>query len=301
MLTLELLTSRRLLLTGFECNQMKNLNLLLAISCCAFSRSLAQSSTDVAQERSDYLDWLRTAPNSPLAALAQQPIGAEVRLGPADADIPLEGLDEHRVTAKDGLLTLQSRAGVRPLSRGRAVSVGPYSMYVTPSARGPLLTIFGKVSGKSPPGHFAYDSALVFTVALKNPEHRARVRVLAVDGVELEATEAGTIFLPIEGRPRLLVRRLSNLGSEESELEIFFRDESNGQGTYPAGRFVNLIPVSNGDYRLDLNRARNPFCAYNSVYPCPAPWPGNSVPQAIRAGERYAGTGATPALKAGAP
>jgi hypothetical protein len=279
---------------------MKNLILLFAISSSFASRGLAQTSAEVAQERSDYLGWLRTAPNSPLAALAQQPIGAGVRLGPADADIPLEGLDEHRVTAKGGSLTLQSRAGVRPLSR-RPVNVGPYIMYVTSSARGPVLTVFGKVSGKSPPGYFPYDSALVFTVALKNPEQRTRVRVLAVDGVEVEATEAGSILLPIEGRPRLLVRRLPNPGSEESELEIFFRDDSNGQGTYPAGRFVNLIPLTNGDYRLDLNRARNPFCAYNSVYPCPAPWRGNSVPQAIRAGERYEGTGASPALKAGAP
>jgi hypothetical protein len=280
---------------------MKNLILLFAISSCVVSRALAQTSVAVAQERSDYLAWLRTAPNSPLAAVAQQPIGAEVRLGPAETDIPLEGLDEHRVTAKGGSLTLQSGAGVRPLSRGRPVNVGPYIMYVTSSARGPVLTVFGKVSGKLPPGYFPYDSALVFTVALKNPEQRTRVRVLAVDGVEVEATEAGSIFLPIEGGPRLLVRRLPNPGSEESELEIFFRDEGNGHGTYPAGRFVNLIPLPNGDYRLDLNRARNPFCAYNSVYPCPAPWPGNSVPQAIRAGERYEGIGATPALKAGAP
>src|SRR5215218_569039 len=279
---------------------MKNLILLFAISCCAVSRSLAQTNAEVAEERSEYLAWLRTAPNSPLAALAQQPIGTEVRLGPADSDIPLEGLDEHRVTAKGGSLTLRSRAGDRPLSRGRPVNVGAYIMYVTASARGPLLTVFGKVSGKSPPGYYAYDSALVFTVALKNPEQRARVRVLGADGVEVDATEAGSIFLPIEGRPRLLVRLLPNPGSEESELEIFFRDKSNGQGTYPAGRFVNLIPLPQGDYRLDLNRARNPFCAYNSVYPCPAPWPGNTVPQAIRAGELYGGTGTMPARKAGA-
>lgn len=279
---------------------MKNLILLFAISCCAVSRSLAQAGTDVAQERSEYLTWLRTAPNSPLAALAQQLVGAGVRLGPADADIPLEGLDEHRVTTEGGSLSLRSRAEIKPLSRGRPVKVGPYIMYVTASARGPVLTIFGGVSGKSLTGYYPYDSSLVFTVALKNPKQRARVRVLATDGIELEATEAGSIFLPIEGRPHLLVRRLPNPGSEESELEIFFRDRSNGKGTYPAGRFVNLIPLPTGDYRLDLNRARNPFCAYNSVYPCPAPWPGNSIPAAIHAGERYEGTGTTPAPRAGA-
>jgi len=38
---------------------------------------------------------------------------------------------------------------------------------------------------------------------------------------------------------------------------------------------------------LDFNRARNPSCAYNTVFPCPAPWPGNALRRPIRAGERY--------------
>jgi uncharacterized protein (DUF1684 family) len=80
-------------------------------------------------------------------------------------------------------------------------------------------------------------------------------------------------------------------GGEESELEIFFRDETNGRGTYPAGRFVSLVPLAAGRYRLDFNRARNPFCAYSSAYPCPAPWPGNAIPAPVTAGERYAGGG----------
>jgi hypothetical protein len=278
---------------------MKNLTLLFAISCCAGSRVLAQTGTEVARERSDYLEWLRTAVNSPLAALAQQPIEGEVRLGPPDADIPLDDLEEHRVSARGATLTLQSPAGVRPLSRGRPVHVGRYTLYLTASARGTLLTVFGTASGKTPPGYYRYDSTLVFTVTLVRPEQPARVRVLAADGVEVEATEAGSILLPTEGRTRLRVRRLPGSGSEESELEIFFRDESNGHGTYPAGRFVNLIPLPHGDYRLDLNRARNPFCAYSSVYACPAPWPGNGIPAAIRAGERYEGAGTRPPLESG--
>ena len=76
---------------------------------------------------------------------------------------------------------------------------------------------------------------------------------------------------------------------EESELEVYFRDRTNGRGTYPGGRFVSLVPADAGTYILDFNRARNPFCAYSSVYPCPAPWRGNSIPAAIEAGERYAG------------
>ena len=62
-------------------------------------------------------------------------------------------------------------------------------------------------------------------------------------------------------------------------------------GTYPAGRFVPLVPARGGRYRLDFNRARNPFCAYSSAYPCPAPWRGNTIPAPVEAGERYLGGG----------
>jgi hypothetical protein len=98
--------------------------------------------------------------------------------------------------------------------------------------------------------------------------------------------------IPIDGRPvRLRVRRIPTGIEEESELEVYFRDGTNGQGSYPAGRFLSLVPAGEGRYRLDFNRARNPFCAYSSAFPCPAPWRGNSIPAKVEAGERYLGGG----------
>jgi hypothetical protein len=124
------------------------------------------------------------------------------------------------------------------------------------------------------------------------PERPARVRVLALDGVHTEAMEAGTVSVPIGGKTaRLRVRRIPTGLGDESELEIYFRDATNGDGTYPAGRFVALVPLPDGRYRLDFNRARNPFCAYSSAFPCPAPWRGNTVEAKVEAGERYLGGG----------
>jgi uncharacterized protein (DUF1684 family) len=120
------------------------------------------------------------------------------------------------------------------------------------------------------------------------------VRVLAVDGIETEATEAGTVTVPVGGHSvRLRVRRIPTGMEDEADLEIYFRDGTNGQGTYPAGRFVTLIPLGDGRYRLDFNRARNPFCAYSSAFPCPAPWRGNTIDARIEAGEKYLGGGLT--------
>ncbi len=264
-----------------------------------FTTSLAaQTPADLARERSDYLAWLTTAPNSPLAAVAQQAVGSGVRLGAGQTDIPLAGLAEHRVVARDGGFSLEARGGVRPLPVNRLVPLGRYTLYLTPSARDAVLAVFGPVSPRKPPGYFPYDSTLTFTGPLLPPRARGNTRVLGVDGIEVQATEAGAVLVPLAGGTRLRVLRIPS-GEEEYDLEIFFRDDSNGHGSYPAGRFVTLIPQQGGRYRLDFNRARNPFCAYNTVYPCPAPWPGNLVHAAIEAGERYTGGGleSTPATQ----
>jgi hypothetical protein len=226
-----------------------------------------------------------------MAAVAQQPVGSGLRLGPADADIPLEGVAEHRVAAEGGALTMQTSSGKRPLSRGQPIRLGRYTAYFTRAPAGTVVTVFGGGPRKAPPGYYAYDSSLVFTGPLLPPDRSGRVRVLAADGIEAEASEAGSFLVSLGGPTRLRVLRIPGAFADESELEIFFRDETNGHGTYPAGRFVSLIPLANGEYRLDFNRARNPFCAYNSVYPCPAPWRGNSVASPVRAGERYTGGG----------
>jgi hypothetical protein len=252
---------------------------------------LAQTPPDIVAERAGYLAWLKTAPNSPLAAVAQQRVEAVVRLGPPEADIPLTGIEEHRVLPNGAAMVLEGPEGAKPMSRGRPVRLGRYTLYLTGSHLGTVLTVFGEGSGKQPPGYYEYDPALVFSGPLVRSKTRGKVRVLSADGIETEATEAGSFLLPLRGGIPLRVLRIPIAGGEESELEIFFRDESNGDGTYPAGRFVGLLPLPNGEFRVDFNRARNPFCAYNTVYPCPAPWRGNAVPAPIRAGERYAGGG----------
>jgi uncharacterized protein len=260
----------------------------------ALAGSLASQSppADLARERSAYAEWLATAPNSPLGAVAQQPIGAGIRLGPGEADVPLVGVAEHRVTERGGAVTLEGPGGSRPLPVGRPVALGEF--FVTsaglPGRR--VVTVFGPKRGDKAAEYYPYDPGLVFSGPLAPPDRPGRVRVLALDGVEAEAVEAGTVSVPIGSRTvRLVVRRIPTASEDESELEIYFRDATNGEGTYPAGRFVSLVPMPDGRYRLDFNRARNPFCAYSSAFPCPAPWRGNTIEAKVEAGERYLGGG----------
>lgn len=262
----------------------------LAAGASSLAAQAAPSSATA--ERADYIAWLTTATTSPLAALAQQPIGAGLRLGPADADIPLDGVAPERVSQRGGRITLARGDVARALARGVPVRLGAYTLVADGPPGRAVLTVFGPHRAGKRPLHFARRPDLVFVGPLLPPETKGTVRVLGVDGIEVEAAEAGSVLLPIGGgRVRLRVRRLPVTGGEESELEIFFRDATNGRGTYPAGRFVALVPERDGRYRLDFNRARNPFCAYSSAYPCPAPWRGNVIPAPVDAGERYAGDG----------
>jgi hypothetical protein len=249
----------------------------------------------VEAEREEFAAWLRTAPLSPRRAVAVLVIGPGLSVGGREADIAIPDLPPHRIEERDGRLTLTGPSGSRPLRRGIPFALGEHRLVAGGPVGRATITVFapGLRPGKDPLW-FPYDPRHSQLVELTAPAEPAARRILAPDGVEVEATEAGTVTVTIGGRAyRLRVMRLPGDSDDETELEIYFRDATGDRETYPAGRFVALVPEA-GRYRLDFNRARNPYCAYNTVYPCPAPWRGNLIAAAVRAGERYAGGGLEP-------
>ncbi len=263
--------------------------LLLSLSTLA-----AQVPPDLARDRAAYDRWLLSASLSPYAAIAVQPIGgAGITLGPDPADIPLPGVPRATVTESRGAAQLAQGSTSRTLPGNRPVDLGAgYQLIIAGPAGRRVAAAYGPLRDPKPPDYFDHQPALAYGVTLLPPERTGRFRILGPDGIETEAAEAGMVAVPIAGDTATLrVYLVGARDEEESELLIFFRDGSNGRGSYPAGRFVQLLPLSGGRYRLDFNRARNPFCAYNAVFPCPAPWPGNQVAASIDAGERYNGGG----------
>jgi uncharacterized protein (DUF1684 family) len=73
--------------------------------------------------------------------------------------------------------------------------------------------------------------------------------------------------------------------AEDGRLWFLFGDATNGDTTYPAGRFLVADHARAGRLTLDFNRAYNPPCAFT---PCdlPLPPPGNQLAMRIEAGER---------------
>jgi hypothetical protein len=87
---------------------------------------------------------------------------------------------------------------------------------------------------------------------------------------------------------------LFTLGGRECRLEaekdgdgLFFNfyDPTNGNGTYPGGRFLDAEAPVDRQVILDFNKARNPPCAYTDFATCPLPPSQNRLPVRIPAGE----------------
>ncbi len=71
---------------------------------------------------------------------------------------------------------------------------------------------------------------------------------------------------------------------------LIFADATNGESTYPPGRFVLVDPPDDdGTTIIDFNKAYNPPCAFSPYATCPLPPPQNRLPFAVTAGEQFRG------------
>lgn len=114
------------------------------------------------------------------------------------------------------------------------------------------------------------------------------LRVDDTSGGERELIRGGEFRFTIDGHEYALQVYQSEPG--EPRLFIPFRDETSGDETYGAGRYLDLEPerhlISDNRWILDFNQAYNPWCAYSDDYVCPFVPPENWLDVPIRAGEK---------------
>lgn len=67
-------------------------------------------------------------------------------------------------------------------------------------------------------------------------------------------------------------------------LFLPFSDLTSGKETYIGGRYVDLRIQKGTTWKIDFNKAYNPYCAYNHVYSCPIVPLENDLNVAILAG-----------------
>ncbi|WP_158441685.1 DUF1684 domain-containing protein [Nonlabens dokdonensis] len=67
-------------------------------------------------------------------------------------------------------------------------------------------------------------------------------------------------------------------------LSVYFTDETNGQGSYDIGRYMELRSPLSEKVVLNFNNTYNPYCAYSKRFSCPIPPKENHLPLSVKAG-----------------
>ncbi len=103
----------------------------------------------------------------------------------------------------------------------------------------------------------------------------------------------GKLYFTLRGRSCTLTLyqspALSSSATYRNYLFLPFTDATTGSSTYGAGRYIDVqtTDIIRDTYRLDFNKAYNPYCAYAEGYNCPLPPPENKLPMAVTAGEKH--------------
>jgi hypothetical protein len=257
--------------------------LLLAVTLLLPAALEAQGvPAGVARERAERTHWLERDPLSPARAIALAPVPADGLTLGEGGEVAIPGAPAATVREVGGSLLLRGWGAERTLVRGRATAVnGTHLVPLGAPGRTTLAVYHDAAPGKRP-RWFPYRADRRYAVTLAPVAPRAQ-RILSPEGLSVEATEVGTVDA---GGVSLRVMRVPGASGGE-RLLINFRDATNGDGSYPAGRFVELTPQGGERYLLDLNRAFNPNCAYSGAFPCPIPWSGNAFTERVEAGEMY--------------
>jgi len=156
----------------------------------------AQAPPELTASRQAFSEWLGHAPMSPSAIVARTPIGNGLTIGPASADLPLDGVSA-RVEVKGDRVVLTDSSGSRTVPASGAVRIGPY-LFSSAGPRGrTLLLVFGDTHRPVTASWYAYSSAQIFTVDLRGPATPPRRPRLDADGIEVEALEVGKVTVPL--------------------------------------------------------------------------------------------------------
>lgn len=135
------------------------------------------------------------------------------------------------------------------------------------------------------PAFYPYDGGPVFLTRMRRAPVAETVALTSAEGVLIRMTRLGTVTISLAGEVvELTVYRVPVAG--RLYYDIHLRDATNGDTTPAAGRWLDLIPMGDDRFLIDVNRARLPWCAYDPALPCPAAWPGAPVPGRVELGER---------------
>ena len=135
--------------------------------------------------------------------------------------------------------------------------------------------------------YYPPDESYRFETDLHEHDEKETVTVGTSTGGEREYLRWGEFRVEIDGGETVVQAYKSEEGDDR--LWIPFRDETSGEETYGAGRYIDLEEEKHKKddrWVLDFNEAYNPTCAYSERYDCPLPPADNWLEVSIEAGEK---------------
>ncbi|WP_052867544.1 DUF1684 domain-containing protein [Streptomyces niger] len=118
-------------------------------------------------------------------------------------------------------------------------------------------------------------------------EQRRTIQVPNADGRERGLGLGGELAFTVAGEEHTLQVAVEADGS----LWAVLADATSGTDSYRFRFLRPPAPAADGTVTVDLNRTLLPPCAFADQFRCPFPPPGNTLPFALRAGERQLSAG----------
>lgn len=135
---------------------------------------------------------------------------------------------------------------------------------------------------------FKFDSTFVVTAKLtRTPDEKPFKMKTTTDRLP-NYVKYGVVEFQLEGTSHQLdiFQNLDILEDEGYEDYLFlpFLDNTNDEGSYSGGRYVEGRIPEGETIVLDFNTAYNPYCAYNDKYSCPIVPRSNYLDANVKAG-----------------
>lgn len=136
--------------------------------------------------------------------------------------------------------------------------------------------------------YFPVDITFRVTARYQRLANPVEFRIQTSTGHERIYTTIGKLDFSLAGKPFTLFAYQEKGGEAAAEKNLFvpFTDQTTGQDSYGAGRYLDMREPAGDSVEVDFNMAYNPYCAYNYNFSCPIPPPENRLDIAIKAGEK---------------
>lgn len=135
---------------------------------------------------------------------------------------------------------------------------------------------------------FKFDSTFVVKASFKRTPEAEVFKMKTTTSRLPEYVKYGVVTFQLNGKTHQLnIYQNQGLIKEEEYKDYLFLpflDNTNGEGSYGGGRYIDMRIPEGDTIEIDFNKAYNPYCAYNENYSCPIVPRENYLDEEIKAG-----------------